>query len=128
METSGAVLLGSKVGETIRKGIVDPSISYTGNPLNSSNFQNDSDMIYFEESRLENCTLLLYGQLSAMLGAASWQIIATLCKMPVSGTHSIVGAIVGFHVAVKGWTGIGYVKLLKIGKLSKNQKISFFDR
>jgi len=120
METTGAVLLGSKVGETIRKGIVDP-VHYTGDKndtsRNSSVLSNNSDpnFIYFTESRLEDTTLLLYGQLSAMLGAAAWQIIATLCKMPVSGTHSIVGAIVGFHVAVKGWNGIGYLKLIKIG-------------
>lgn len=117
METSGAVLLGSKVGETIRKGIVDPS-HYTGDPANetywNSSDVNDTNLIYYTTSRLDDTTLLLYGQLSAMLGAAAWQIIATLCKLPVSGTHSIVGAIVGFHVAVKGWSGIGYAKLLKI--------------
>ena len=116
METSGAILLGSKVGETIRKGIVDPA-NYIGNETETLD-QNytDDDLIYFSESRLDDTTLLLYGQLSAMLGAAAWQIIATLFKMPVSGTHSIVGAIVGFHVAVKGWDGIGWSKLLKIGE------------
>ena len=128
METSGAVLLGSKVGETIRKGIVDPA-HYTGdsnstNATTDSSTGNNSGMIYFTESRLDDTTLLLYGQLSAMLGAAAWQIIATLCKMPVSGTHSIVGAIVGFHVAVKGWTGIGWMKLLKIGKFCEKK---FFE-
>lgn len=56
----------------------------------------------------------MYGQLSAMFGAASWQILATLAKLPVSGTHSIVGAIVGFHVACKGWDGVGWNKLFKI--------------
>jgi solute carrier family 20 (sodium-dependent phosphate transporter) len=56
----------------------------------------------------------MYGQLSAMFVAASWQILATLLKLPVSGTHSIVGAIVGFHVACKGWNGVGWNKLFKI--------------
>ena len=50
----------------------------------------------------------------AMLGAASWQILASVLKMPVSGTHSIVGAIVGFHVAAKGWDGIAWKKMAKI--------------
>ena len=37
----------------------------------------------------------MVGQACAMLGAASWQILASVLKMPVSGTHSIVGAVLG---------------------------------
>ena len=37
----------------------------------------------------------MIGQACAMLGAASWQILASVLKMPVSGTHSIVGAVLG---------------------------------
>jgi len=115
METSGAILLGSSVGETIRKGIVDPTFYYNDQMCNNyTGYNNENYTQYLCPDRLNNATLLLYGQLSAMLGAASWQIIATLCKLPVSGTHSIVGAIVGFHVAAKGWNGIGWTKMGKI--------------
>ncbi|CBY09481.1 unnamed protein product [Oikopleura dioica] len=89
-ETAGAILLGGSVGATIRNGFLK------------------------KNERRSNVTLLMYGQLSAMFGAASWQILATLAKLPVSGTHSIVGAIVGFHVACKGWDGVGWNKLFKI--------------
>ena len=44
----------------------------------------------------------MIGQLAAMFGAATWQIIASIAKMPVSGTHSIVGAVVGFALISKG--------------------------
>lgn len=116
METSGAVLLGSKVGETIRKGIVDPTFYYDDEMCDNFTYPDMSPNVsqYLCPTRLNNATLFLYGQLSAMLGAASWQIIATLCKLPVSGTHSIVGAIVGFHVAAKGWNGIAWSKMGKI--------------
>lgn len=39
----------------------------------------------------------MVGQACAMLGAASWQILASVLKMPVSGTHSIVGAVLGMR-------------------------------
>lgn len=120
-ETSGAILLGGSVGATIRKGIVSEE-SYLGEIFDNSTYNlTTGDEFskfyadkYYSTSRQQNVTLLMYGQVSAMFGAASWQILATLFKLPVSGTHSIVGAIVGFHVACKGWDGIGYSKLFKI--------------
>uniref|UniRef100_H2ZJV4 Phosphate transporter n=1 Tax=Ciona savignyi TaxID=51511 RepID=H2ZJV4_CIOSA len=60
-ETAGAVLIGAKVGETIRKGIID--------------------------------------------------LVATLFKLPVSGTHSIVGACIGFSLVAVGSTGVNWPKL-----------------
>merc|ERR1719223_522041 len=120
-ETAGAILLGGSVGATIRKGIVSED-SYLGPEFNDSNYNlttaEQQEQFYaekyFSDERRSNVTLLMYGQLSAMFGAASWQILATLLKLPVSGTHSIVGAIVGFHVACKGWNGVGWNKLFKI--------------
>ncbi|CAK8675795.1 unnamed protein product [Clavelina lepadiformis] len=89
-ETTGAVLLGAKVGETIRKGIIDVTM------------YND----------IENgVTILMLGNLSAMFGSAVWQLIATVFKLPVSGTHSIVGACVGFSLVAIGLQGVNWTKL-----------------
>ncbi|HET6724813.1 MAG TPA: anion permease [Gammaproteobacteria bacterium] len=71
-EFGGAVLAGGAVTSTIRKGIVDVSL-----------FANDP-------------TLLIYGMLASLLAAGLWLLIASRCGWPVSTTHSIVGAIVGF--------------------------------
>ena len=71
-EFTGAFLAGGEVTATIRKGIVDPEL-FSANP-----------------------ELLLYGMLASLLAAGTWLLIATLKGWPVSTTHSIVGAIVGF--------------------------------
>ncbi|PIK41634.1 putative sodium-dependent phosphate transporter 2 [Apostichopus japonicus] len=94
-ETAGAVLLGSKVSDTIRKGIFDVTL-YDG----------------MEET-------LMLGQVAALGGAMIWMLVATLCKLPVSGTHSIVGAMVGFHVVVFQFSGINWKQLAMIGEKTK---------
>jgi PiT family inorganic phosphate transporter len=71
-EFLGAVLAGGAVTSTIRKGIVDSELM-VGQP-----------------------ELLIYGMLAALLAAATWLLIASKKGWPVSTTHSIVGAIVGF--------------------------------
>lgn len=71
-EFAGAYLAGGEVTSTIRKGIIDP------------------DML---SSAPE---LLVYGMMSSLLAAGIWLLIATAYGLPVSTTHSIVGAIVGF--------------------------------
>jgi PiT family inorganic phosphate transporter len=71
-EFLGAVLAGGAVTSTIRKGIVDAE-PLTGSP-----------------------ELLIYGMLAALLAAGTWLLIASRKGWPVSTTHSIVGAIVGF--------------------------------
>ncbi|MFK0573868.1 inorganic phosphate transporter [Endozoicomonas sp.] len=73
-EFTGAYLAGGSVTETIRKGIIDPSM-----PLLA-----------------ENPNLLVYGMLAALLAAGTWLLVATHYGWPVSTTHSIVGSIVGF--------------------------------
>ena len=74
-EFAGAFIAGGSVTATIRKGIIDPS-SIAGNP-----------------------ELLVYGMLAALLAAAIWLMVASTKGWPVSTTHTIVGAIVGFAVA-----------------------------
>uniref|UniRef100_A0A8C7WXS5 Phosphate transporter n=1 Tax=Oryzias sinensis TaxID=183150 RepID=A0A8C7WXS5_9TELE len=77
-ETLGSILLGAKVGETIRKGIIDVS------------FYNDT------------VPILMAGEVSAMVGSAVWQLIASFLKLPISGTHCIVGATIGFSMVAIG--------------------------
>ncbi|OXA41696.1 sodium-dependent phosphate transporter 1-A isoform X2 [Folsomia candida] len=89
-EISGAVLLGYKVSDTIRKGIIDVSV-YANSP---------------EEYML--------GNLAALGGSAIWLLLATFLKMPISGTHSIVGAVLGFSLVARGFEGINFISLAKI--------------
>ena len=90
-ECAGAVLAGGEVTKTIRKGIVDVS-SLGSTP-----------------------ELLVYGMLASLLAAGIWLLVATRMGWPVSTTHSIVGAIVGF-----GAVGIGMeaVQWAKVGTIA----------
>ncbi|XP_041465208.1 sodium-dependent phosphate transporter 2-like [Lytechinus variegatus] len=83
-ETAGAILLGYRVSDTIRKGIFDPLL-YNGR----------------EE-------LLLVGNLCALAGSCIWLFTATIFSVPVSATHSIVGASLGFHMVVFGGVGVNW--------------------
>lgn len=71
-EFAGAFFAGGEVTATIRSNIVEPSA------LNGS------------------AHLLIYGMLASLLAAGIWLLVATHNGWPVSTTHSIVGAIVGF--------------------------------
>ena len=89
-EFAGAYLAGGEVTSTIRKGIVDP------------------------ELLSQDPELLVYGMMSALLAAGLWLLIATTFGWPVSTTHSIVGAIVGFasvgiSVDAVQWDKIGSI-------------------
>ncbi|KAI7793062.1 sodium-dependent phosphate transporter 1-B [Triplophysa rosa] len=89
-ETLGSVLLGAKVSETIRKGIIDV------NMYNGSEY------------------MLMAGSVSAMFGSAVWQLAASFLKLPISGTHCIVGATIGFSLVAKGQQGVKWLELLRI--------------
>ncbi len=89
-EFLGAVLAGGEVTSTIRKGIVDVELM-SGSP-----------------------ELLIYGMLASLLAAGTWLFIASKNGWPVSTTHTIVGAIVGF--AAVG-IGIDAVQWGKVGKI-----------
>ncbi len=82
----GAVFIGSHVTNTIRKGIVSTEI-------------------------LSDPHLALVGALSALLAAALWVSFATWKSLPVSTTHSIVGAMIGFGVMAGGMHVINWPKL-----------------
>ncbi|KAM6986883.1 sodium-dependent phosphate transporter 1-B [Aplochiton taeniatus] len=89
-ETVGSVLLGAKVSETIRKGIIDVGM-YNGSEH-----------------------VLMAGSVSAMFGSAVWQLVASFLKLPISGTHCIVGATIGFSLVAKGQQGVKWLELLRI--------------
>lgn len=89
-EFLGAWLAGGQVTETIRKGIIDPAL-----------LEHDPQ-------------LLVYGMLASLLAAGSWLLIASMKGWPVSTTHSIVGAIVGFAVVGLGMDSVGWPKVGQI--------------
>ncbi|NIA26451.1 MAG: hypothetical protein GWP02_00205 [Desulfobulbaceae bacterium] len=89
-EFLGAVLAGGEVTSTIRKGIVDTDL-LMGSP-----------------------ELLVYGMLAALLAAGTWLYIASKNGWPVSTTHSIVGAIVGFAAAGIGVDAVQWGKVATI--------------
>ncbi|KAJ0181150.1 hypothetical protein K1T71_003235 [Dendrolimus kikuchii] len=87
-EIAGAVLIGYKVSDTMRKGILDVSLYDDGGER-----------------------LLAAGCLSALIAGAAWLILATALRLPVSGTHSVVGATVGFTLTAKGPIGVRWSTL-----------------
>ena len=96
-EFAGAFLAGGHVTETIRKGIIDPA------PV------------------VNSPEILVFGMLAALLAAAVWLMVASARGWPVSTTHSIVGAIVGFAIV-----GIGAdaVQWGKIGQIAASWVVS----
>jgi PiT family inorganic phosphate transporter len=60
--------------------------------------------------------IFVYGMLAALLAAGTWLLVATYLGWPVSTTHSIVGAIVGFgvvgiNVEAVNWDVVGNIML-----------------
>ena len=89
-EFAGAYLAGGEVTSTIRKGIID--------------------VAYF----IDQPELLVFGMTAALLAAGLWLIIASYFGWPVSTTHSIVGAIVGFSAVGVGVDSVTWSKVFGI--------------
>jgi PiT family inorganic phosphate transporter len=89
-EFAGAFLVGGHVTETIRQGIVDIS-----------------------SFRLDPHTLAL-GMFAALLAAGSFLMLASRFALPVSTTHAIVGAVVGFGIAGAGFECVRWGKLAAV--------------
>ena len=95
LNIAGAVLVGKGVTETVRKGIVETSQfdNYVGDPLQNP---------------------LLLGFIASLLAAAIWVTLSTWKEMPISTTHSIIGALMGFGliaggVSIVNWGKVGMV-------------------
>lgn len=86
-EFAGAYLAGGEVTSTIRKGIVEAD-AFAGDP-----------------------DLLIWGMLAALLAAGTWLAIASRKGWPVSTTHSIVGAVVGFAAVGVGMEAVNWAKV-----------------
>jgi len=92
-EFLGAYLAGGEVTKTIRKGIIDSSIL---------------------QSMPNGAEILIFGMLAALLAAAIWLLVASYFGWPVSTTHSIVGAIVGFAAVGIGVDAVQWSKVVSI--------------
>lgn len=89
-EFCGAFFAGSEVTSTIQQGIVNPTF-----------FVHDPQS-------------LILGMLAALLAAGLWLLVASLFGWPVSTTHTIVGAIVGFGMMQGGTEVIQWLQVLSI--------------
>ncbi len=89
-EFLGAVLAGGHVTTTIRKEIIDPS------------------------GIIDNPEILVYGMLASLLASAIWLMIASAKGWPVSTTHSIVGALVGFALVGIGPEAVYWTKITSV--------------
>ena len=90
-EFLGAFLAGGGVTQTIRKGVIDPAL-FDG-----------------------NLEIFIYGMISALFAAGTWLLISSLRGWPVSTTHTIVGAIVGFGIYALGFNSINWSVVGNIG-------------
>merc|ERR1712087_606965 len=88
-EFGGAVLAGSSVSDTIRKGIADHDC-FSGGYMDSA--------------------ILMYGNLVVVGAVAMWLLLASWAEMPVSTTHSCVGGLIGMTIVAKGGGCVVWVK------------------
>ncbi len=90
LEFCGAFFFGSHVSKTMQSGIINPDV-------------------FVHDPRI-----LVYGMLASLASVGMWLQLASYFGWPVSTTHSIVGAIVGFGAVVGGleavyWKDVGYI-------------------
>lgn len=89
-EFLGAMLLGASVTATIKGKIIDTDL-----------YEDDPDV-------------LMYGMLTSLVAAAFILGAANYLALPVSTTHTIIGSIVGFSLAAKGFNSINWKEVAKV--------------
>lgn len=89
MEFAGAVLFGSTVTKTISSGVVTIGTATLAAPVS-----------------------YMLGMLAVLVGCTVWMAAATKFGLPVSSTHSVVGALIGLGL-VSGW-GVNYGAVRRI--------------
>ena len=82
--------IGYKVSDTMRKGILEVGL--------------------YEDAEEE----LMLGCVAALASSAIWLLVATFLKLPISGTHSIVGSTIGFSLVARGTQGLKWSTLATI--------------
>lgn len=90
LEFCGAFFVGSSVSETIQKGIINPEI-FSFHPM-----------------------IFVLGMLSALLATGLWLQLASYLGLPVSTTHAIVGAVLGFGAVIGGMQAVHWGEILSI--------------
>ncbi|PJC85544.1 phosphate permease [Vibrio sp. HA2012] len=83
-EFAGAYLAGGEVTDTIRKGVIETSLF------------------------IDQPDILIFGMMSALLAAGTWLLLASYMGWPVSTTHSIIGAIIGFACVSVGTEAVDW--------------------
>lgn len=89
-EACGAIFLGARVTSTIRNKIVNID-DYEDQPA-----------------------ILMFGMLSALMVGSLWLLTATAYELPVSTTHTIIAAIIGFSLAAEGFDSVDWHATVKI--------------
>lgn len=92
----GAVFVGPHVSETIKGKIIDSSI-------------------------ISDPSILLLGFISSLLAAAIWSTLATWREMPISTTHSIIGALIGFGIVAGGFSSVNW---FEVGRVASSWVLS----
>lgn len=85
----GAVLLGPHVAETIKGKIVNTEM-------------------------IADPQILLLGFVASLLAAAIWITLSTWKSMPVSTTHAIIGALMGFGIIAGGMSSVNWGKVSSV--------------
>jgi phosphate/sulfate permease len=89
-EFGGAYFLGAAVTSTVRSKVFDVDL-----------YENEPEV-------------LMFGMFSSLFSASVWLFIATFFGMPVSTTHDVVGCILGFTIAAKGFSSVNWDVVVKI--------------
>jgi phosphate/sulfate permease len=103
-EFVGAYLVGANVADTVRKKLFDPMLL--------TDLYSSAD---FGEGY--SALILACGMIAALIAAGTWLVVASYFGLPVSTSHSIVGAVVGFGCVAVGASAVdwGTVGLITLG-------------